>query len=198
LSGCNTRAFTLLEVLVAGSLATLGFFLLLSLLMRVSGVVQRVVTVNSLQQNCRIATQRVVSTAERCDVGGVSFVHDPALRAIALHPVEEVTATARKRYEQTLTLFCWTPDKQTLVETHTAPLADADRWQPLKLTGDEIGLASLRPPTRVLSRTVTDMQLYSTDGNCPIRMRLYFGANAPGFGAQTVRVERYLNVHNVL
>ncbi|MBT9584333.1 hypothetical protein IV102_13405 [bacterium] len=183
---------------MASSLAAMGFFLVLSLLIRVSGVVQRVVTVSSLQQNCKIATQRVIATAERCDVGGVSFVQDPALTAIALHPVEEVTATAHKRYEQTLTLYCWTRARQTLEEIHTAPLADPDRWQPHKLTGDEIGLASLRPPTRVLSRTVTDMQLYSADGNCPIRMRLDFGANAPGFGTQTVRVERHLNVHNVL
>lgn len=187
-----------MELLVAGSLLALGFFILITLLIRVSGVMNRVVVVSQLQQNCDLTAARLTSFMARCDVGGVSFSQDPALTGLALHPVQDILGNHYKRYDPYITLFCWSVSNSTLVETHSAPFTDDERWQPHKLDPDAIGLLSLSPPSRVLSRTVTRMELYSPDQNCPLRLRMDFQTNAPGYGAQLVRLERYLNVRDVL
>lgn len=198
-SNNNRRSgFTLLEIMVAGTLTMLGFFFLLTLLMRTSGVMNRVLVISQLQQNCEVTLNRVANLAARCDVGGVSFTQDPALTGLSLHPVEDIVGSNYKRYAAYTTLFSWTPGNLTLVETHSARLLEEQCWQPHRLDEDAIGLLSLQPPTRVLSRSVAGMDLYSPDRNCPLRMRLDFLANAPGYGPQRVRVERYLNVRDAL
>jgi hypothetical protein len=194
----SRRGFTLMEILVAGGLTVLGFLFLLNLLMRVSGVMNRVLIVSQLQQNCEVTVTRLTSLASRCDVGGVSFAQDPALSALSLHPVEDLIDTNYKRYAPHLTLFSWTPANSTLVETHSAPLLEEQRWLPSKLDADAMGILSLKPPFRVLCRSVQRMELYSPDQNCPILLRLDFQANAPGYGPQRLRLERYLNVRDAL
>ena len=176
----------------------LGFFFLLTLLIRVSGVMNRVLTVSHLQQNCEMTVNRVANFASRCDVGGVSFAQDPALSGLSLHPVEDALDANYKRYAPCITLFSWTPANMTLVETQSLPFAEEQRWQPAKLDADAIGLLSLKPPTRVLSRSISRMELYTPDRNCPLLLRLDFQANAPGYGPQRVRVERYLSVRDAL
>lgn len=187
-----------MEMLVAGSLMALGLFILMTLLIRVSGVMNRVVVVSQLQQNCELTATRLTGFVARCDVGGVSFAQDPALTGLALHPIQDVLGNHYKRYDPYITLFSWTPTNTSLVETRSVPFSDDERWQPHKLDPDSIGVLSLRPPSRVLSRTVTRMELYSPDQNCPILLRMDFQTNAPGYGAQLVRLERYLNVRDVL
>lgn len=184
--------------MVASTLTVLGFFFLLSLLMRTSGVMNRVLVVSQLQQNCEMTVNRLANFASRCDVGGVSFSQDPALTGLSLHPVEDIVGSNYKRYAPYTTLFCWTPANLTLVETRSAPLPEDQCWQPGRLDADAIGILSLKPPARVLSKSVARMELYSPDQNCPLRMRLDFLANAPGYGPQRVRVERYLNVRDFL
>lgn len=187
-----------MELMVAASLLALGFFILVIMLIRVSGIMNRVVVVSQLQQNCDLTAARLSNFASRCDVGGVSFSQDPALTGLAVHPVREILGNHYKRYEPYITLFCWSPTNSTLVETHSLPLADDECWQPHKLDPDAIGILSLRPPSRVLSRSVTRMELYSPDQNCPVFLKMEFQTNAPGFGTQVVRLERYLNVRDVL
>ena len=194
----RSRGFTLLEVMVASTLAILGFLFLLTLLMRTSGVMNRVLIVSQLQQNCEMTVNRVSNFASRCDVAGVSFAADPALTGLSLHPVKDIVGSNYKQYEACITLFSWTPSNSTLVETNSVPFPEDQRWQPSRLDPDAIGILSLRPPTRVLSRSVSSMQLYSPDQNCPLLMRIDFQANAPGYGPQKVHVERYLNVRDVL
>ncbi|MBX3170970.1 MAG: hypothetical protein KF760_26420 [Candidatus Eremiobacteraeota bacterium] len=194
----RSNGFTLLEIMVAGSLTVLGFFFLLTLLLRTSGVMNRVLVVSQLQQNCEMTVNRVANFASRCDVAGVSFVQDPALTGLSLHPVDDIVGSNYKRYAAHTTLFSWTPSSLTLVETNSDPLLDDQRWQPSRLDADAIGLLSLKPPARILSKSVARMELYSPDQNCPLLMRLDFLANAPGYGPQRVRVERYLNVRDAL
>ncbi len=194
----RSRGFTLLEILVASSLAILGFLFLLTLLMRTSGVMNRVLVVSQLQQNCEVTVNRLNSFASRCDVGGVSFAADPALTGLSLHPVEDIVGSNYKHYADHITLFSWTPTNSTLVETHSQLFTDDERWQPHKLDPDAIGALSLLKPARVLSRSVSQMELYSPDQNCPILMRLDFLANAPGYGPQKIHLERYLNVRDFL
>ena len=197
-STSNSSGFTLLEILVAGSLAVLGFFFLLNLLSRTAGVMNRVLVVSQLQQNCEMTVNRLTTQVARCDVGGVSFVQDPALSGLALHPIDDVEGDGHKHYASTLTLVRWTPATQALVEIPSLPLVPADQWQPTRLDADAIGQLSLRPVSRELSRSVSRMELYSPDQNCPIRLRLDFQSAAPGYGTQLVHVERFLNVRNVL
>lgn len=194
----RSKGFTLMEVLVASSLAVLGFFFLLTLVMRTSGVMNRVLVVSQLQQNCEITVNRICNFTSRCDVGGVSFAQDPALTGLSLHPVDDIVGSNYKRYAVSTTLFRWTPATQTLVEINSLPLLDEQRWQPTRLDPDAIGLLSLKPPARVLSRSIARMELYSPDQNCPLLMRLDFLANAPGYGPQRIRVERHLNVRDLL
>ena len=52
--------------------------------MRTSGVMNRVLVVSQLQQNCEVTVNRLNSFASRCDVGGVSFAADPALTGLSL------------------------------------------------------------------------------------------------------------------
>lgn len=187
-----------MEVLVASGLAVLGFLMLLGLLMRTSAVMNRVLTVSQLQQNCEVTVNRLTACVARCDVGGVGFCQDPALTGLALHPLQDVLGNGYKHYEPYVTLFSWTPANTTLVEVHSLPLAEAERWQPTRLNPDAIGTLSLLTPKRVLSQSVARMELYSPDQNCPLLLKIDFQSNAPGFGAQRVHVERFLNVRDAL
>lgn len=194
----SKRGFTLMEIMVASTLTVLGFFFLLNLLTRVSGVMNRVLVVSQLQQNCEVTINRISSFACRCDVAGISFCQDPALSGLSLHPVDEVVDTNYKRYASHITLFSWTPANMTLVETNSIPFTDEQLWQPSRLDADAIGLLSLQPAARVLSHSISRMELYSPDQNCPLLLRLDFQTNAPGYGPQGIRLERYLNVRDAL
>ena len=79
-----------MEMLVAGSLMALGLFILMTLLIRVSGVMNRVVVVSQLQQNCELTATRLTGFVARCDVGGVSFAQHPAIPGPALHPTQDL------------------------------------------------------------------------------------------------------------
>lgn len=186
-----------MELLVAGGLAAVLFLLLTSLLIRVSGVVQRVLTLNELQQTAEVLAGRIGSLTQRCDVGGVGFYQDAGLTALSLHPVEDVTPTAHKLYAETVTLLAWRPDNQTLSEIHSRPYPMKDRWQPIKLGPDAIQLLAQEPPRRILARTVLKMELTSPTGINPLLMKLVLQKNAPGGGPQSVVLERHLTLRNV-
>lgn len=192
-----SRGFTVMELLVASGITLLFFIILVQLLLRASGAVHRTATLSELQQSAELIYTRIASYAHRCDDGGATYLTDTDLVALSLHPVQDVSPSARKLYAAQVTAFCWTPARLTLTEQHGLNIPEEDRYQPRKLGPDAIRQLSLEPPRRVLSRHMGQFSVTSADGNFPVLLTMKLARNAPGAGVQSVALERYLVLRNL-
>lgn len=192
LSNCRVNGFTLVEVLVAGSLATVVFFIVINLLLRVSGVTNKISAITEIQQTSQMALSRLESLLQRCDVAGIKILQEQDISALSLHPVGEITPTSAKLYAPRISVLAWTPASGALREFQSDEQALNDRWQPIRLAGDQIRSLSNQRPVRVLCSAVTRMEITGTV--FPVLLKLDLSRNAPGYGWQSVHIERYLTL----
>jgi hypothetical protein len=184
--------FTLLEVLVASGLAAVAFFLLISLLVRVSGVTNKISAITEIQQTSQMALSRLEALLQRCDVGGIKILQDVDICALSLHPIGEVTPTSAKLYAPRISVLAWTPASGALLEFQSDEQALEDRWQPIRLGGDQMRDLTKQRPVRTLCTAVSKMEIVGTV--FPVLLKLDLSRNAPGYGWQRVHLERYLSL----
>lgn len=187
-----SRAFTLIETVVASALLTVFLTIVVVSLLKVSGFVQRTALISELQQSAQITLTRVDGMARRCDGGGCSFVQRSDLVALSLHPIFDVNVEARKLYEERVTVFAWDQLGKRLLEFRSDRFPLEERYQPHKLGEDAIEALVQGSPSRVLCKYVDAMSLESSDQNFPLLLKLTLRANAPGYGQQSVLIERHL------
>lgn len=194
----DSKAFTLLEVLIAGSLAAVLFFVLIGLASQVSGVVSKTMVLNELQQIAEMAGRKLVGQVSLCDGGGAAFLDDPAVVALALHPVDDVTASAKKVYGPRVLVYAWQPGQGVIQEVKGTELPPDSRFQPLKLGPAAISSFLIQDhPRRVLCQCVAKMSLTSPDGGFPVLLKLKLQKSAGHYGLQTILVERPLCLRNI-
>ena len=192
------RAFTLLELLVAGSLGAVLFFMVLGLLSQVSGIVSKTTALNELQQVGEVTARRLARDVALCDAGGAAFLQRSDLVMLALHGVAEVTPSAKKVYAPRLTVFAWLPATATLYEMHGSQLAESDRFQPMKLGSAALESFLLQDrPRRPLCAFLSKVELTTRDDGFPLLLRLTLQKSAYRYGMQTVVIERLLCLRNL-
>lgn len=183
-------AFTLLEILVTMALAVATFLVVVGLLVRVSGVTQRISVSADLQQTSEMVLARIQNQVQQCDLAGIVRFAEPDVIGLALHPVEQIATNTAKTYAERPILLAWQPTTQTLAEWRGPALSN--RFEPHRMTLPEARAALASPPTSILCKCVSRWEL--SDTNMPLLLRIEFGKNAAGYGWQTVQVERYLNL----
>jgi hypothetical protein len=194
----GSRGHTLLELLVAGGLGALLFFMGLGLMAQVSGIVSKTMALNELQQVGEVTARRLARQVASCDAGGAAFLVRPDLVMLALHPVSEVTPSAKKVYANRLTVYAWLPRTATLYEMQGGLLADSDRFQPLKLGPAAMESFLLEDrPRRPLCEYLSKVELTTPDGGFPLLLRLTMQKSAYRYGMQTVILERFLCLRNL-
>ncbi|MBS2040189.1 hypothetical protein JST97_34700 [bacterium] len=191
-----SKAFTLLEVLIASSLAAVLFFVLVSMGGQVSGIVSKTVVLNELQQLAEMTGRKLVRQVSYCDAGGAAFQDKPELVALALHPVEDVTSSAKKVYAEHLTLYAWQPGHE-LLEIKGSPLTAEQRFQPIRLGGAAMEAMLVgNHPTKTFCTNVAQLKLVSSDGGFPVTLKLTLEKSAARYGRQTITFERPLCLRN--
>ena len=198
MSTTSRRGFTLVEILVAGALTLTFLGILVNLMFKVSGTLHKTAIIAELQQTSHLVASRISGFAHRCDDGGATFLVDTNQSALAFHPVQDVSPSARKMYDPHVTVFGWSAVAQTLSVFHSDDFPADDRYQPRKLGPDAIRQLLLGTVKSVLSRDLQSLKLTSPDSNFPVLMTLRFVRNAPGVGPQAIVLERCLVLRNVV
>lgn len=188
--------FSQIELLIVSSLTLTFLGILVYLLFRVSGMVHRTAVVSELQQTAHLLFTQISQVAHRCDDGGATFLQEPGLAALALHPVEDVDLSARKEYAPQVMLFAWEATAQTLRQHRSNAIPPDQRYRPLKLGPEAIRNLALTPAVKVMSKHLAEFHLESPDGNFPLLLSFKLSRNAPGSGVIEIALSRYLVMRN--
>jgi Tfp pilus assembly protein PilE len=192
-----SKGFTLVEVLIAGSISVVLLSVLFVLYERVSGVLYKTMIVNELQQNSELIARKLSSSVAGSDSGGAAFLSEAALKAISVHPLADVTSAGKKVYADSVTLFAWTPSDLTLKELHSDTIRPAKRFSPTRLDPDGIRSLAAGSHPKILSNRVVELTLTSPDGAFPLQIRIKLQQNAPHGGPQSIVLERQLCLRNI-
>lgn len=146
------------------------FMLVLGLLIRVSGVVSKTVSVTELQVSGQMLMHRLLAHLQRCDAGGLKFITEDNLCALNMHEVADVTPDSRKLYAERVLVWHWQGSK--LSEHRSQPLGMDNRWQPSRLDDGTLRNLTGLEPGRTLSAHVVHLSVVAPDKNTPWLVRL--------------------------
>ena len=109
-SGDKVAGLTLVEVLVAGFLASLVLYILITLLVPTVRMSALGTTRVDLDQRGAVITQRLVDALRRTTRAGVATGSQEGATLVSIHPLAGALAGSKQSWSDSLTVFSWSDE----------------------------------------------------------------------------------------
>jgi type II secretory pathway pseudopilin PulG len=196
-----TRAFTLLEVLVAGTLGLLLLGLLTSLLVPGLRSTTRGTVQAELAQQGMVVTSCLAADLQSTAVSGVATDAAAGYARLSAHPVVGLLGSGNLEWARRLVVYSWGGPNTTLLRQEWSapgpPALAVTSSAPFRPTrGQLASLASSGRPGRTLATGVERFQLTLAGSAARLTLALVRPAGGPGQPAQRLELTRTVSLRN--